>query len=471
MTNTKARIETSKIDLLTMLRLGLFQMGLSMMSILTLGVLNRIMIQELAIPATIVAALLAIPLFVSPARIWFGQLSDARRLFGYHRTGYIWIGAVVVAIAAFTAVQLMWQLGVLVQTTGRWSWTGEAIVWLGLLAFVFIIYGLAISASSTAFTALLVDVSESDDRSKLVGIVWSLLMVGVIVGAILSGILLGQVAINSQIETLQTSVDRLFIIVPVIACGLAILATVGVENKYSQYASRSTVANREDGITLSHAWKILTANRQTMQFFTFLVVITISLFMIDPVMEPYGGQVFGLPVSESTKLNAFVGIGTLIGLSVTGFLVVPRLGKRKTTKLGCLLVAICVGLIGLAGFTANPKLLQTALFLFGLANGAITTGTITLMMDLTAVETAGTFVGAWGLGQATARGIAVVTGGAVLDVGKGLFTNPVLAYGLVFALQAVGILLAIWVLNRLHVAEFRTRGQIAIATVLESELD
>ena len=37
-------------------------MGLSMMSILTLGVLNRVMIQELAIPATIVAGILAIPL-------------------------------------------------------------------------------------------------------------------------------------------------------------------------------------------------------------------------------------------------------------------------------------------------------------------------------------------------------------------------------------------------------------------------
>jgi BCD family chlorophyll transporter-like MFS transporter len=36
----------------------------------------------------------------------------------------------------------------------------------------------------------LVDVSEEDNRSKLVGIVWSMLMVGIIVGAIVSGKLL-----------------------------------------------------------------------------------------------------------------------------------------------------------------------------------------------------------------------------------------------------------------------------------------
>ncbi len=469
MNQTKTFTHSPQVNVLTMLRLGLFQMGLSMMSILTLGVLNRIMIQELAIPATIVAGLLAIPLFVSPVRIWFGQRSDAKRLLGYHRTGYVWVGAFVLTIAAFVAVQVMWQLGNVVETAGRWIWTTESIAWIGFLALVFVIYGLAVSASSTTFTALLVDISEEANRSKLVGIVWSMLMIGVIVGAILSGSLLGQLVTDSAIVTLQSSVNRLFIIVPAVVFGLSILATFGVENKYSKYAARSTVADREDGITLSHAWTILTANRQTLQFFTFLVVMTISLFMIDPIMEPYGGQVFGLSVSESTKLNAFVGIGTLISLSATGFLVVPRLGKRRTAKLGCLLVALCVVLIGLAGFTANPQWLRVSLFLFGLANGVVTTGTVTLMMNLTAVETAGTFIGAWGLGQATARGIAVVTGGVVLDVGKSLFTNIVLAYGLVFVLQAVGMVFAVWVLSRLNVTEFHT--QVAIASVLESELD
>jgi len=58
------------------------------------------------------------------------------------------------------------------------------------------------------------------------------------------------------------------------------------------------------------------------------------------------------------------------------------------------------------------------------------------MLDLTAAETARTF-GAWGLAQAMSRGLATVTGGAVLDLGKTLFTM-LLAYGLVFALQALG---------------------------------
>ncbi|MBD2006859.1 MULTISPECIES: BCD family MFS transporter [Cyanophyceae] len=461
-----------KVNLFTMFRLGLFQMGLGMMAVLALGILNRVMIGELAIPATIAAGTIAMHQFIAPARVWFGQMSDSKPLFGFHRTGYVWVGAALFAIASFLAVQVMWQLGNVVQAAGGWVWTTQTYGWTAVLALIFALYGLALSMSSTPFAALLVDVSDEDNRSKLVGIVWSMLMVGIVLGAIIGGTLLKKVAADAPLSELQASVNQLFMIVPVGVFGLALLATVGVEKKYSRYTSRSTLVDREDKITLGKALRVLTANRQTGIFFTFLLVMTISLFMQEAVMEPYGGEVFGMQVSETTKLNAYWGTGTLLGISITGFLIVPRLGKQKTTKLGCLLVAATFGLIILSGFTHNQKLLQGALLLFGLASGVTTTGAVSLMLDLTAAETAGTFIGAWGLSQAMARAIATVTGGAVLDVGKSLFTtNLVLAYGLVFALQAVGMVVAVWFLSQVDVTEFRDNAKVAIATVLEGELD
>jgi MFS transporter, BCD family, chlorophyll transporter len=461
----------SRVKLPTMFRLGLYQMGLSMMSILILGVLNRVMIQELAIPATIVGVMLAIPSFVAPTRIWFGQMSDAKPLFGLHRSGYIWVGTAVFAIASFLAVQVMWQLGNAVSNAGGWVGNAQIYGWVGLLALVFAVYGMAISASSTPFAALLVDVSEEDNRSKVVGVAWSMLMVGIIFGAIIASGLLRQLAADAPLNILQGSINRLFMIIPAIVCVLAIAGTFGIEKKYSLYSTRSTVVNREDSITLGKAWQVLTANRQTGIFFTFLLVMTLSLFMQDPVMEPYAGQVFKMPLSESTRLNAFSGMGTLIGLSLTGFAIAPRLGKRKTTKLGCVLVAICVGLIGIAGFSANPVMLKSGLFLFGLASGVLTTGAISLMLDLTAAETAGTFIGAWSLAQAMARGFSVIAGTAVLSLGKNIMPNLALAYGLVFALEAAGMIAAIWFLNRVNVQEFKTNAKQAIASILESELD
>lgn len=459
-----------RMGILGMFRLGLFQMGLGIMSILTLGVLNRVLIDGLAVPAIVAAGVLAMHQFVAPARVWFGQLSDAKPLFGLHRSGYVWLGAIAFTVVSFLAVQATWQLGTAVPTTG-WAWTASTVGWTAFLALLFAVYGFALSLSSTPFAAMLVDVSDEDDRSRLVGIVWSMLMVGIVVGAILSGGLLRQLEADAPIDLLQISINRLFIIVPIIVVVLAFVATLGIERKYSRFSSRSSTANREDQVTLGRALRVLTASRQTGLFFTFLLVMTISLFMQEPVLEPYGGQVFNMGYSETTKLNAYWGIGTLVGLSATGFLVVPRIGKQNTARIGCILVALCFVLIILSGLTQTPAVLKGALLLFGLASGVTTTGAISLMLDLTAAETAGTFIGAWGLSQAIARALATVMGGSVLTVGQQIFTRPVLAYSLVFGLQALGMLVAVWFLGRVDVKEFQANSRQAIAAVLENDLD
>lgn len=464
-----------KVSLRTMFQLGLFQMGLGIMSVLTLGILNRVMIKELAIPATIAAATIAIHQFVSPARLWFGQLSDSKPIGQLHRTGYVWIGSILFAIAAFVAVQVMWQLGDSLQNSG---WSSATYGWIGLLALVFAGYGLALSASSTPYAALLVDVSDEDDRSKLVGVVWSMLMVGIVIGAILSARLLPQ-PVNSTCQDLGTTdltllkdaVNRLFLIIPGIVVALCLIATAGIEQKYSRFATRASATVREDQVTFGRAIKVLTASPQTGLFFTFLLCMTISLFMQDAVMESYGGQVFGMCVGDTTKLNAFWGTGTLIGISATGFAIVPRLGKKNTARLGCLAVAFTLGFLILAGFSGNPRMLEWSLLLFGLASGITTTGAISLMLDLTAAETAGTFIGAWGLAQAIARALATVLGGAVLDVGRGIFPNVLLAYSLVFMIQAIGMLLAVMLLERVNIQEFQITAKQAIAAVIATEQD
>jgi BCD family chlorophyll transporter-like MFS transporter len=474
-----------RLKLLTMFRLGLYQMGLGMMSLLTLGVINRIMIDELKILPLIAAGAIAMHQFVAPARVWFGQMSDSQKIFGYHRTGYVWIGSALFTISSFLILQVVWQLGTSVQANG---WSLPTYIWSLLLGVMFAFYGLALSASSTPFAAMLVDISDEDNRSKLIGIVWSMLMIGIVVGAIISSRLLntaqicGTAILNKaellvqsdklvDISRLQTAINPVFMIVPSIVMALCFLATFGIEKKYSRYGVRSNLVEREDKITLGTAIKVLTASKQTGLFFTFLLVLTISLFMQDAVMEPYGGEVFGMCISDTTKLNAFFGMGTLIGISSTGFLILPRLGKQKTIQVGCIGAAFACILLILSGFTANSSLLQNSLFLFGLASGLLTAGATNLMLDLTAAETAGTFIGAWGLSQAMARGFSTVLGGAVLNLGKILFSNTVLAYGLVFTLEAIGMIVAIFLLRRINIQEFRSSAKQAISTVIQSELD
>ena len=108
---------------------------------------------------------------------------------------------------------------------------------------------------------------------------------------------------------------------------------------------------------------------------------------------------------------------------------------------------------------------------FGLASGIMTNSAVSLMLDLTAAETAGTFVGAWGLSQAMAQATATLTGGVLLDLGRQIFHQPLLAYSLVFACEALVMLVAVALLSRVNVQEFRTKAQVAIAAVLETEMD
>jgi BCD family chlorophyll transporter-like MFS transporter len=460
-----------------MLRLGVFNMGLGIMSLLTLGVLNRVMIEELRVPALIAAGTIAVHQFMAPARVWFGQMSDARPLLGHHRSGYIWVGIVGVAVVSFVALQVVWQLGERIATQG---WGPQAYPWVGLLGLLFAIYGLALSATSTPFTALLVDVSDEDSRSRLVGIGWAMLMVGIITGVVITTIVLKPIDLDAPIEQVRSAVNRLFIIAPAVVCLLAFFSTVGVERRYSR--RRSTPDQREDSLTLGRALKILTASRQTGLFFSFLLVLSLSLFMQDAILEPYGGEVFGMTIAETTRLNAAFGLGTLLGIIVTGWLVVPRLGKQRSVSLGCSWAALCLVGITLSGLTGSPTVLLTAVFLFGSASGVLTLGAIVLMLDLTVTETAGTFIGAWGLAQAIARGSATVLGGAVLDLGRALLRlfngggeigepQVLLAYGLVFGLQALGMVVAIGLLRRVNIQEFQANARAAITAALEREMD
>ncbi|MEM9772024.1 MAG: BCD family MFS transporter [Cyanobacteria bacterium P01_D01_bin.73] len=465
-----------------MFRLGLFQMALGIMSVLTLGVLNRVAIDELGIPATIAAGAIAMHQFVAPARVWFGQLSDSKPILRTYRTGYIWAGAAVFVTAALIAVQVLWRLGGAAQDP--WQWNGDTIAWTGLFGLIFAVYGLALSSSSTPFAALLVDVSDKDQRSRLVGIVWSMLMVGIVIGAISTSILLRQVEAASDISVVQNSINGLFGLVPIVILVLTAIATWGVEKKYSRFYQRSTQADaatgsddeREDKVTLARALRILTASRQTVLFFSFLIVMTMGLFLQEAVLEPYGGEVFGMSIGESTQLNAFFGMGTLISLGGAGFLIVPRLGKKATVRLGCLLVAACCLTFIAVGFTGDARIFKTSVFMFGLAAGITTTGAISLMLDLTVAETAGTFIGAWGLAQAMSRALATLFGGAVLDIGRAVFgqgeANGLASYGLVFTVQAAAMVVASLVLlRRVNVEEFQTKAETAVSTVLATEVD
>ena len=451
-------------------RLGLFQACLGAISVLTLGIFNRLLIDEFAVPAALTALALGAQQMVAFTRIWFGQRSDNCRWRGLRRTPFILGGA-----AAFCL--LLWIAGrtVLWLAAASIAGDGPGVLVRGLvLTLVMLAFGLAISASSTPFAALLVDISSERQRPTLVSIVWSMLMVGIVAGGISLSRFLGSSCASADLDLLIAGVERLIVTAPVLIFVLVLAAVVGVERPLPAAVADPVEGNQAGGeISLNHAWRVLRSSPQVGYFFAVLSLFTFSLFLQEAVLEPYGGAVFGMDVCATTRLNAIWGVGTLAGIATTGVLLVPRLGSQRTALLGGLLSAVFVVLMVVAGGISSEPLFRLALGLFGYAAGVSTNACLTLMLGLTSPVMAGTFIGVWGLAQAYARGLATISGGALLSLFGHLSGTPngFTAYASVFLVQAVGLLLAGVMLLRVDTALFQQRVQRALGDLVAFEID
>jgi BCD family chlorophyll transporter-like MFS transporter len=425
-----------------------------------------------------VGGALAFEQIVAPSRVWFGQMSDAHPLAGRHRLPYIWLGTALFCGLAVLSVPLIFHVVSLLREESS-SFPFAIAALCGLFA----AYGLAVSLATTPYLALVIDRTTETERPRAVGLIWCLLTVGIVVGAISIGLSLrGLDGVTDPAllrEVLLTFMGRVVLVVLV----LTLVATAGMEPRCSRRnaAVSSSVsgdpAARNDGPTLGQAWALITSSRQVLVFFLFLVLFTLGLFLQDPILESYGAEVFGMPIAATASLNAVWGLGTLTGLLLAGLWIVPSLGKLPAARLGCRLIAATLALLVVAGFTGRVPVLQGVLFLFGLAAGIGTNSALVLMLDLTLPQAAGTFVGLWGLGQALSRALGKVLGGGLLDLGRTLqerwfsrVATPFPAFVLVLAVETLVAVAALVLLSRLNPRQFREDAGRTLNRVLALEL-
>lgn len=412
------------------LRLGLRQFAAGMLSVLTLGILNRVMKIELGLNLTLVSLVIGAHYFAAIIAIPFGHRSDKHSWRGYHRTPYIALGtaltALATALAPFVAFFLAGQDGSL----------PAAAIGVGL----FLLMGTGMYVAGTAYLSLITDLTVEEERSKVIAITWAMMMAG-----ILAGVFLGVwVMKHYSSERLVT----LFLMMAGLVVGLTALAVWGQEPPRAIRPSAKA-------LTLKQALRLLTTSQQTLFFFAFLFGGIFFLFVQQMALEPFGGDVFGLSVKETTFFNAYQMVGVLLGMGMTGGWLARRLGKKAATGLGAVVSAIAFALLAVASIGSYLPLVKPGIFFMGLGMGIFTVGGLALMMDLTVKEQVGLFMGAWTLAQALANGLASVGGGILHDVGFGLWSSEAGAYALVFLVEAGGLLGIIALLRQVDVTRFR----------------
>ncbi len=458
---------SNQLTPINLARLSLFQGCLGCLAVIFAGMLNRIMISELAFPAILVGGGLAFEQLVAPSRVLFGNISDTWSIRGRKRTPYIYLGTAGFCGLAILSIPIIF-LTEKALNEGSWiAISASAFSLCGLFA----LYGLAISMATTPYLALIIDLTNEQERPRAVGVIWCMLTIGIVVGAIAISITTKGLDGVTETSLLQPTLQSFMLKVSSIIFVISIISCLGIEPKNTENTTNKTSKSQEIG--LKKAWSLICSSRQILIFFSFLILYTLGLFLQDPILESYGAEVFNLPISQTTLLNAYWGIGTLVGLLFAGLWVIPKLGKFTTAKMGCWMITVSLFLLVLSGYIGNTNLLFGVLLIFGLAAGIATNSALSLMLDLTLPEVAGTFVGVWGLAQALSRAMGKLLGGGLLDLGRLISgeNNPLTAFSFVFTLEIIITILAIVVLGNVSVNRFKKETSLTMESIIMADLD
>ncbi|GAB4438247.1 MAG: BCD family MFS transporter [Chloroflexi bacterium OHK40] len=421
------------------LKLGSFHIGSSFTDVLTSGVLNRVLISDLGLWATPVALLSALRYLLAPLSIWAGYRSDTRPIFGLHRLPYILAGRLPMVLS----LPLLPVVTALLAADPRspLGWT------IALIAFV--IYGVGTLVSGSTYLALVRDSAPPERRGQAMSIVQIFLVVSFPVAGVVYGLLMPAYD--------QVAFWRAVLVGMAVAAACFGFALFGAEGR-GQPTATSTPQSQ---IPFSHLLREMWADPHTRRFFLFLALGAVSAFAQDAVLEPFGGDVFGMAAGETTRFNAYWGIGVLVSLIAT--VIVTRRHQAHeqtgTTLIGLACTALPLALLGAVALTEARALLIPVLLLFGLGFGIYTVGAVSLLMAMTSDRRAGAYLGLWTVAQLLFRGLGIFLGGFVRDTALLVTGSPAAAYATVFFLEAAGLLVCMWLLLRVDVPGFaRGRG-------------
>ncbi len=387
---------TPQLPMSRLLRLSLFQVTVGMALVLVNGTLNRIMILDLAVPAWLVALMIALPLVFAPFRALLGFKSDTHRsLLGWKRVPYIWFGTLL----QFGGLAIMPFALILLSGDSQ----GPPILGKAAAALAFLLVGAGLHTTQTAGLALATDLAPEDKRPRIVAFLYVMLLVGMTVSAVLLGRLLVNFSQVRLIEVIQG----------------AALATMALNLialwKQEPRRPRRTL-NAEPQPDFSTSWRAFMAGGPWRRIFVVLGLGTVGFSMQDILIEPYGGQVLQMTVAQTTALSAFFALGALIALAVAA----RRLdGGADPYRLAA--YGVLIGLAALTAFIFSAPLGEPLLFEFGVValgcgSGFFAAGTLTAAMELAKHSQAGLALGAWGAVGASATGGGIALGGALRDV-------------------------------------------------------
>jgi BCD family chlorophyll transporter-like MFS transporter len=167
-------------------------------------------------------------------------------------------------------------------------------------------------------------------------------------------------------------------------------------------------------------------------------------------------------------------MGVLLAMMVTAALTRRRRPDQQvgTTAWGLAVLATSLVLLCLASALVLPVLIRPVLFVFGVGFGIFTVGGVSLLMAMSRPTQAASYLALWSMVQLVTRGFGISMGGVIRDVALELTGAFPSAYAALFAIEALGLYLCIYLLMRVNVPGFaRQHGTMGSTTALLAAAD
>ena len=414
------------LSLPRLLRLSLFQISVGMALVMLIGTLNRVMIVEMGVPAGLVSVMFALPLLAAPFRALIGFRSDHHRSeLGWRRVPYLWMGTLL----QFGGFAIMPFALLVLAGAGE---SASAPAWVGLLAagLAFLLVGAGIHTTQTVGLALATDQAPIEAYPKVVGLMYVMLLVGMLVSALVFGELLSTYSPGRLIQVIQ---------------GTAVLTLVLNTIAMWKQEARSRDRKPRTGIpdpSFAEAWQLFRRGDHAIRRLWLIGLGTMAFAMEDVLIEPYGGEILGLSVSATTSLTAMLALGGLLGFGYASRVLSRGEDPMRIAGLGAFVGVPAFVCVMLAAPWQSPALFSTGILLIGIGGGLFGHGTLTATMNRAVPGQEGIALGAWGAVQASAAGLAMAMGGILRDV-VASFGGSLLGYLTVYGLELFMLLVTL----------------------------
>lgn len=408
-------------------RLAGFSIAYGLSGALIGGTLNRIMIADLGLPASLVAFFFAIPLLISPVRVWLGYRSDGFPLFGRRREPYIILGALIIGLGIIASANV----------AAKATEVSALLILGGILSFL--LYGIGRNLAHNTYQALITDRYDKAQRIRAV----TFYEVATLLGAVM-----GAGAIGQALETYEPA--RLVSVAMGVATAIFVLALFAALNQEPRNPLVQNATERARQIPFRKVLKdVVLADRQVRILFLLVIFTFIGTLAQDALLEPYGGLVLGMSVGDTTRLTMYWGLGVMFSMLLSGFFLLKWLGYMKLMRTGIIIsIIVFIGLIAM-GMMGNAGAFKGLVFVMGLGTGLAGAGMLSGVVSFTTPIRAGMLMGVWGVANMVGHAVGNLLGGAIVDVMRFATGSALAAYSTLFGMEAIMLFIALYLSTRL----------------------